>query len=44
MNELRNRGVYDVLIAVLDGLKHFPDATTAAFAETTVQTCIVHLN
>jgi transposase-like protein len=43
MNELRNRGVQDILIAVGDGLKGFPEAITAAFPETTVQTCIVHL-
>ncbi len=39
----RNRGVEDILIAVVDGLKGFPDAIIAAFPETTVQTCIVHL-
>src|SRR5690606_29260483 len=43
MNELKNRGVQDILIAVVDGLKGFPDAITAAFPETMVQTCIVHL-
>ena len=43
MTELRNRGVQDILIAVVDGLKGFPDAINAAFPETTVQTCIVHL-
>ena len=43
MNELKNRGVQDILIAVVDGLKGFPEAITAAFAQTTVQTCIVHL-
>jgi len=43
MNELRNRGVEDVLIAVVDGLKGFPDAIRAVFPEATVQTCIVHL-
>lgn len=43
MTELKNRGVQDVLIAVVDGLKGFPEAITAAFPETTVQTCIVHL-
>lgn len=43
MNEIRNRGVEDILIAVVDGLKGFPDAINAAFPETTVQTCIVHL-
>src|SRR3954464_6828416 len=43
MNELRTRGVEDVLIAIVDGLKGFPDAITAVFPETQVQTCIVHL-
>ena len=43
MNELKNRGVEDILIAVVDGLKGFPEAIQAAFPETTVQTCIVHL-
>lgn len=43
MNELKNRGVDDILIAVVDGLKGFPDAINAVFPETTVQTCIVHL-
>jgi putative transposase len=43
MNELKNRGVEDLLIAVVDGLKGFPDAIRATFPETVVQTCIVHL-
>src|ERR1017187_10394847 len=43
MNELKNRGVADILIAVVDGLKGFPEAITAVFPRTTVQTCIVHL-
>ncbi len=43
MNELKNRGVDDILLAVVDGLKGFPDAITAVFPEATVQTCIVHL-
>ena len=43
MNELRNRGVEDILLAVVDGLKGFPDAILAVFPEATVQTCIVHL-
>ncbi|WP_190305594.1 IS256 family transposase [Roseicitreum antarcticum] len=43
MNELKNRGVQDILIAVVDGLKGFPEAITAAFPDATVQTCIVHL-
>jgi putative transposase len=43
MTELKNRGVEDVLIAVVDGLKGFPEAITAVFPDATVQTCIVHL-
>jgi putative transposase len=43
MNELRNRGVDDILLAVVDGLKGFPEAITAVFPEATVQTCVVHL-
>jgi putative transposase len=43
MNDLKNRGLEDILIAVVDGLKGFPDAINAVFPETTVQTCIVHL-
>jgi transposase-like protein len=42
-NELRTRGVQDVLIAVVDGLTGLPDALEAAFPQTTVQTCLVHL-
>ncbi|HBF30889.1 IS256 family transposase [Rhizobium sp.] len=43
MNEMKNRGVEDILIAVVDGLKGFPEAINAVFPEATVQTCIVHL-
>ena len=43
MNELRNRGVADMLIAIVDGLKGFPEAITAVFPEAQIQTCIVHL-
>ena len=43
MNELKNRGVQDILLAVVDGLKGFPEAINATFPETVVQTCIVHL-
>ncbi|HET6553259.1 MAG TPA: IS256 family transposase [Dyella sp.] len=43
MNELKARGTNDLLIAVVDGLKGFPEAITAVFPETIVQTCIVHL-
>jgi transposase-like protein len=43
MTELQSRGVQDVLLALVDGLKGFPEAITAVFPHTTVQTCIVHL-
>lgn len=43
MNELKNRGTEDILLAVVDGLKGFPEAITAVFPETVVQTCIVNL-
>jgi putative transposase len=42
-NELKTRGVADILIAVTDGLKGMPEALAAAFPATTLQTCIVHL-
>ena len=43
MTELRNRGTQDILIAVVDGLKGFPEAITSVFPKTLLQTCIVHL-
>ena len=43
LNELKNRGVEDILIAVVDGLKGFPEAIEAVFSKTWTQTCIVHL-
>lgn len=43
MNELKSRGIDDVLIAIVDGLKGFPEAITAVFPQAQVQTCIVHL-
>jgi putative transposase len=43
MNELKTRGLNDILIAVVDGLKGFPEAIAAVYPETLVQTCIVHL-
>jgi putative transposase len=43
MNELKTRGVEDLLIATVDGLKGFPDAILAVFPKAVVQTCIVHL-
>jgi len=43
INELKARGVNDILIAVVDGLKGFPEAITSVYPQTLVQTCIVHL-
>ena len=43
LNELKNRGVKDIMLAVVDGLKGFLDATTAVFPEAIVQTCNEHL-
>ena len=43
MNDLKARGLNDILIAVVDGLKGFPEAITSVFPQTLVQTCIVHL-
>jgi putative transposase len=43
MNDLKTRGLGDILVAVVDGLKGFPEAIGAVFPETIVQTCIVHL-
>jgi putative transposase len=43
MNELKARGVEDILIAVVGGLKGFPEAIEAVFPQASVQTCIVHL-
>jgi putative transposase len=42
-NDLKTRGVEDILIAVTDGLKGMPEALEATFPATTLQTCIVHL-
>ncbi len=43
VTELRNRGVQDIFIACVDGLKGFPEAIEAVFPKTVVQLCIVHL-
>jgi len=43
LTELRNRGVKDVLIACIDGLKGFPQAIESVFPQTRIQLCIVHL-
>jgi transposase-like protein len=42
-NDLKTRGVSDILIAVTDGLKGMPESLAAVFPATTLQTCIVHL-
>ncbi len=43
VTELKNRGVQDIFIACVDGLKGFPEAIEAVFPKTDVQLCIVHL-
>jgi len=43
LNDLHRRGVRDVLIACVDGLKGFPEAIEAVFPQAWVKTCIVHL-
>lgn len=43
MSEIKNRGVNDILIAIIDGLKGFPEAINSVFPQTQIQTCIVHL-
>lgn len=43
VTELKNRGVSDIFIACVDGLKGFPEAIEAVFPKTAVQLCIVHL-
>ena len=43
LTELRNRGVQDILIACVDGLKGFPEAIASEYPQTQVQLCIVHM-
>lgn len=43
LTELQNRGVKDILIACVDGLKGFPDAIQTVFPQTQIQLCIVHM-
>jgi transposase-like protein len=43
LTELQNRGVKDILIACVDGLKGFPDAINTVFPNTQIQLCIVHM-
>ena len=43
MTELKNRGVQDIFIACVDGLKGFPEAIETVYPQTTIQLCLVHL-
>jgi transposase-like protein len=43
LNELKNRGVEDILIACMDGLSGFPEAVRAVYPNTRIQLCIVHM-
>lgn len=43
LSELKNRGVHDILIAAVDGLKGFPDAIRVVYPGTQVQLCVVHM-
>ena len=43
ITELKNRGVQDIFIACVDGLKGFPEAIEAVYPDTTVQLCVVHM-
>jgi len=43
LTELQNRGVKDILIACIDGLKGFPDAINTVYPQTQIQLCIVHM-
>lgn len=43
LTELKNRGLQDILVACMDGLKGFPDAMAAVYPQTDVQLCIVHM-
>jgi putative transposase len=43
VTELKNRGVQDIFIACVDGLKGFPEAIEAVFPQTQVQVCLVHM-
>jgi putative transposase len=43
ITELKNRGMQDILIVCIDGLKGFPEAIAAVYSDTEVQLCIVHM-
>lgn len=42
LTDLQNRGVKDIMIACIDGLKSFPDAIKSVFPDTAVQLCVIH--
>lgn len=43
LTELKTRGLQDILIACVDGLKGFPDAINSVFPQTHIQLCIIHM-
>lgn len=43
LTELKNRGLNDILIACVDGLKGFPDAINSVYPKTRIQLCIIHM-
>ncbi|MGO4747007.1 IS256 family transposase [Serratia quinivorans] len=43
LTELKNRGLQDILIACVDGLKGFPDAVNSVYPQTHIQLCIIHM-
>ena len=43
LTELKNRGIRDILIACMDGLRGFPEAVEAIYPQTQIQLCIVHM-
>jgi putative transposase len=43
LTELKNRGLKDILIACVDGLKGFPDAINTVYPDTHIQLCIIHM-
>ena len=43
LTDINNRGVEDILVASVDGLKGFPEAIESVFPKTEIQLCIVHM-
>lgn len=44
MTELKSRGIQDILVACVDGLKGFPEAIASVYPHTDIQLCIVHVS